>query len=172
MDLLVVLIVLLLLFGGGGGLYWGLGAGWGIGRIGLIVLVLVVAYLLYGIRGEEARDSRKNKRWPHPTWASFPQGQWSSVSYAATGGPKLLVSACPLAIPPPEREHQQRRLVPPPAPAPSSCAPSDAMRPDAHCQHGQHRRNQHQPAAATHVVQAPHVQDHRGYSRTSTPHGA
>jgi len=51
MDLLIVLIVLLLLFGGGGGLYWGLGAGWGIGPIGLIVLVLVVAFLLYGIRG-------------------------------------------------------------------------------------------------------------------------
>jgi hypothetical protein len=51
MDLLVVLIVLLLLFGGGGGLYWGFGSGWGIGPIGLIVAVLVVAYLLYGIRG-------------------------------------------------------------------------------------------------------------------------
>ena len=34
MDLLIVLIVLLLLFGGGGGLYWGMGAGWGIGPIG------------------------------------------------------------------------------------------------------------------------------------------
>jgi hypothetical protein len=51
MDLLVVLIVLLLLFGGGGGLYWGLGAGWGIGPIGLIVLVIVVAFLLNGVRG-------------------------------------------------------------------------------------------------------------------------
>jgi hypothetical protein len=51
MDLLLVLILLLLLFGGGGGLYWGFGAGWGIGPIGLIVLVLVVAYLLYGYRG-------------------------------------------------------------------------------------------------------------------------
>jgi hypothetical protein len=51
MDLLIVVIVLLLLFGGGGGLYWGMGAGWGIGPIGLIVLVLVVAYLLNGVRG-------------------------------------------------------------------------------------------------------------------------
>jgi len=51
MDLLVVLIVLLLLFGGGGGLYWGFGAGWGIGPIGLIVAVLVVALLLNGMRG-------------------------------------------------------------------------------------------------------------------------
>jgi hypothetical protein len=33
MDLLIILIVLLLLIGGGGGLYWGLGAGWGIGPI-------------------------------------------------------------------------------------------------------------------------------------------
>jgi hypothetical protein len=51
MDLLVVLIVLLLLFGGGGGLYWGFGAGWGIGPIGLIVLVLVVVWLLNSYRG-------------------------------------------------------------------------------------------------------------------------
>jgi len=51
MDLLVVLIVLLLLFGGGGGLYWGMGAGWGIGPVGLLVGVLVVAFLLYGVRG-------------------------------------------------------------------------------------------------------------------------
>ncbi|HTC54002.1 MAG TPA: hypothetical protein VK700_18860 [Steroidobacteraceae bacterium] len=51
MDLLVVLIVLLLLFGGGGGLYWGFGAGWGVGPIGLIVIVLVVCWLLYGYRG-------------------------------------------------------------------------------------------------------------------------
>jgi hypothetical protein len=51
MDLLVLLIILLLLFGGGGGLYWGLGAGWGIGPIGLIVAVIVVAYLLNGYRG-------------------------------------------------------------------------------------------------------------------------
>jgi hypothetical protein len=51
MDLLLVLIVLLLLFGGGGGIYWGMGAGWGIGPIGLIVLVLVVVWLLHGFRG-------------------------------------------------------------------------------------------------------------------------
>ena len=51
MDMLVILIVLLLLFGGGGGLYWGLGSGWGIGPIGLIVVVLVVAYLINGARG-------------------------------------------------------------------------------------------------------------------------
>ncbi|MEJ0006716.1 MAG: hypothetical protein WDM77_10240 [Steroidobacteraceae bacterium] len=51
MDILVILIVLLLLFGGGGGLYWGIGAGWGIGPIGLIVVVLVVAFLLNGYRG-------------------------------------------------------------------------------------------------------------------------
>lgn len=51
MDLLLVLLILLVLFGGGGGLYWGLGAGWGVGPIGLIVLVLVVAYLLNGARG-------------------------------------------------------------------------------------------------------------------------
>jgi hypothetical protein len=51
MDMIVILIVLLLLFGGGGGLYWGLGAGWGIGPIGLIVAVLVVAFLLNSRRG-------------------------------------------------------------------------------------------------------------------------
>jgi Protein of unknown function (DUF3309) len=51
MDTLLVIILLLLLFGGGGGLYWGMGAGWGIGPIGLIVVVLVVAYLLNGRRG-------------------------------------------------------------------------------------------------------------------------
>ncbi len=51
MDLLLVLILLLLLFGGGGGIYWGLGAGWGIGPIGLILLVVVVAYLLNVTRG-------------------------------------------------------------------------------------------------------------------------
>ena len=32
-------------------LYWGMGAGWGIGPIGLIVAVLVVAFLLNGRRG-------------------------------------------------------------------------------------------------------------------------
>lgn len=51
MDIVIVLIVLLLLFGGGGGLYWGMGAGWGIGPIGLIIAVLVVAFLLNGYRG-------------------------------------------------------------------------------------------------------------------------
>lgn len=50
MDALLVLIVLLLLFGGGGGLYWGFGVGWGIGPIGLIIAVCVVAFLLNGRR--------------------------------------------------------------------------------------------------------------------------
>ncbi len=50
MDMLLILIVLLVLFGGGGGLYWGMGAGWGIGPIGLLIAVLVVAFLLYGRR--------------------------------------------------------------------------------------------------------------------------
>ena len=51
MDLLIVLIVLLVLFGGGGGLYWGMGMGWGIGPIGLILAVGVIAFLLFGYRG-------------------------------------------------------------------------------------------------------------------------
>lgn len=51
MDLLLILIVLLLLFGGGGGIYWGMGAGWGFGPIGLILVVLVVVWLLHGVRG-------------------------------------------------------------------------------------------------------------------------
>jgi len=51
MDTLLIVILLLLLFGGGGGVYWGMGGGWGIGPIGLIVLVLVVAFLLNGWRG-------------------------------------------------------------------------------------------------------------------------
>jgi hypothetical protein len=51
MDMLIILIVLLLLFGGGGGLYWGMGTGWGIGPIGLIVAVIVVVFLLNGYRG-------------------------------------------------------------------------------------------------------------------------
>lgn len=46
-----MLIVLLLLFGGGGGLYWGFDGGWGVGPIGLIVAVIVVALLLNGWRG-------------------------------------------------------------------------------------------------------------------------
>ena len=50
-DLIIVLIVLLLLFGGGGGLYWGMGAGWGLGPLGLIVAVLVISFLLFGYRG-------------------------------------------------------------------------------------------------------------------------
>jgi Protein of unknown function (DUF3309) len=50
MDTILLIIILLLLFGGGGGLYWGFGAGWGIGPIGLIILVLVVAFLLNGRR--------------------------------------------------------------------------------------------------------------------------
>ena len=51
MDTILIVILLLLLLGGGGGLYWGLGVGWGIGPIGLIVAVLVVAFLLNGRRG-------------------------------------------------------------------------------------------------------------------------
>ena len=51
MDLLIVLMVLLLLFGGGGGFYWGMGSGWGVGPVGLILLVLVCSWLIYGYRG-------------------------------------------------------------------------------------------------------------------------
>jgi hypothetical protein len=51
MDMLVVVLVLLLLFGGGGGIYWGMGSGWGIGPIGLILAVIVIAYLLNEYRG-------------------------------------------------------------------------------------------------------------------------
>jgi hypothetical protein len=51
MDTVLIVILLLLLLGGGGGLYWGLGAGWGIGPIGLIVAVVVIAFLLNGSRG-------------------------------------------------------------------------------------------------------------------------
>jgi len=51
MDLLILLVVLLPLFGGGGGLYWGMGTGWGIGPIGLIIAAIVVAYLVFGYRG-------------------------------------------------------------------------------------------------------------------------
>jgi len=50
MDTILIVILLLLLLGGGGGLYWGMGVGWGIGPIGLIVAVLVVAFLLNGRR--------------------------------------------------------------------------------------------------------------------------
>jgi len=51
MDTILIIILLLLLLGGGGGLYWGLGAGWGIGPIGLIVAVIVVVFILNGRRG-------------------------------------------------------------------------------------------------------------------------
>ena len=51
MDLLLIVIVFLLLFGGGGGLYWGFGGGWGLGPIGLIILVFVIAYFLNSYRG-------------------------------------------------------------------------------------------------------------------------
>ena len=51
MDLIIILIILLLLFGGGGGIYWGLGAGWGMGPIGLILLVVIAVALLGGYRG-------------------------------------------------------------------------------------------------------------------------
>ena len=54
MDILIVAIVLLLLFGGGGGLYWGMGMGWGIGPIGLIVLAIVISYVLFGLGKQEA----------------------------------------------------------------------------------------------------------------------
>jgi hypothetical protein len=50
MDTIVIVIILLLLLGGGGGLYWGMGVGWGIGPIGLILAVVVVAFLLNGRR--------------------------------------------------------------------------------------------------------------------------
>jgi hypothetical protein len=50
-DTILIVILLLLLLGGGGGLYWGMGVGWGIGPIGLIVAVLVVAFLLNSRRG-------------------------------------------------------------------------------------------------------------------------
>jgi hypothetical protein len=50
-DVIIIAIVLLLLFGGGGGLYWGMGVGWGLGPIGLIVGVLVISFLLFGYRG-------------------------------------------------------------------------------------------------------------------------
>ena len=50
MDTLLIIIILLVLFGGGGGVYWGMGAGWGIGPIGLIVLVLVVIFFLGNTR--------------------------------------------------------------------------------------------------------------------------
>ncbi len=64
MDMVLLLIILLVLFGGGGGLYWGMGAGWGIGPIGLIIAVLVVAFLLNGRRGD-SKSGRPVSRSPH-----------------------------------------------------------------------------------------------------------
>jgi hypothetical protein len=57
MDLLIVVILLLLLFGGGGGVYWGMGAGWGIGPIGVILIAVVVAFFLYNYRGRRGPPS-------------------------------------------------------------------------------------------------------------------
>lgn len=57
MDLLILVIVLLLLFGGGGGLYWGMGMGWGIGPIGLIIAAVVIAYQVYGYRVRRGRGA-------------------------------------------------------------------------------------------------------------------
>ena len=51
MDTVLIVILLLLLLGGGGGLYWGMGAGWGIGPIGLIIVVVVLAFFLNSHRG-------------------------------------------------------------------------------------------------------------------------
>jgi hypothetical protein len=51
MDTILIVIILLVLLGGGGGLYWGMGAGWGIGPIGLLLAVVVIAFLLNGRRG-------------------------------------------------------------------------------------------------------------------------
>jgi hypothetical protein len=42
---------LLVLLGGGGGVYWGMGMGWGLGPVGLILAVVVIAGLLFGYRG-------------------------------------------------------------------------------------------------------------------------
>jgi hypothetical protein len=53
-DLIIVVILLLLLFGGGGGLYWGMGAGWGFGPIGLIVLALIISFFLFSYRGRKS----------------------------------------------------------------------------------------------------------------------
>ena len=59
-DLIIILIVLLLLFGGGGGMYWGMGAGWGLGPIGLILAVVVVCFLLFGYRGKRGNKGGGN----------------------------------------------------------------------------------------------------------------
>jgi hypothetical protein len=58
MDLLLVLIVLLLLFGGGGAFYWGIGAGCGIGPVGLILAVVLIAFMLHGFRGRRGQVNR------------------------------------------------------------------------------------------------------------------
>ena len=55
MDVLIVVILLLVLFGGGGGLYWGMGAGWGLGPIGLILAAVVISALVFGYRGRLGR---------------------------------------------------------------------------------------------------------------------
>jgi hypothetical protein len=57
LNMLIIGIALLLLFTGAGGVYWGLGLGWGIGPVGLIVAALVIAFLLFGNR--ESKGSRK-----------------------------------------------------------------------------------------------------------------
>lgn len=54
MDLIIVAIILLLLFGGGGGIYWGTGSGWGLGPIGLILVVVIACYVLFGYRGRRS----------------------------------------------------------------------------------------------------------------------
>ena len=50
--MLLLIIILVLLFGGGGGYYgynrWGTGGGLGI--VGTVVLILVIVYLVGGIR--------------------------------------------------------------------------------------------------------------------------
>ena len=51
MGLIILIIVLLLLFGGGGSYYWSRNAGWSIGPIGLIVVILIIASILYGYHG-------------------------------------------------------------------------------------------------------------------------
>jgi hypothetical protein len=51
--MLLLIIILILLFGGGGGYYghsrWGPGGGAGIG-LGTIVMILLIAYLMGGLR--------------------------------------------------------------------------------------------------------------------------
>lgn len=57
MDSLILVILLLVLLGGGGGVYWGMGAGWGLGPIGLILVVLLIAGVLFGYRGRRGSGS-------------------------------------------------------------------------------------------------------------------